>query len=72
MKFRAFFQKGLDFFLEFGIINIAVQYMGSGYIAVLCKGSTADSDSVCLGSNPSTAAIAPVNGALFSRCGSVW
>ena len=25
--------------------------------AVLCNGSTADSDSVCLGSNPSTAAI---------------
>ena len=26
-------------------------------IAELCKGSTADSDSVCLGSNPSSAAI---------------
>ena len=26
------------------------------YIAGLCKGSTADSDSVCLGSNPSSAA----------------
>ncbi len=26
------------------------------YIAVLCNGSTADSDSVCLGSNPGTAA----------------
>ena len=26
------------------------------YIAGLCKGSTADSDSVCLGSNPSPAA----------------
>ena len=25
-------------------------------IAELCKGSTADSDSVCLGSNPSSAA----------------
>ncbi len=25
-------------------------------IAVLCNGSTADSDSVCLGSNPGTAA----------------
>ena len=28
-------------------------------IAELCKGSTADSDSVCLGSNPSSAAIGP-------------
>ena len=28
-------------------------------IADLCKGSTADSDSVCLGSNPSSAAIGP-------------
>ena len=26
-------------------------------LAELCKGSTADSDSVCLGSNPSSAAI---------------
>ena len=26
-------------------------------IAELCKGSTTDSDSVCLGSNPSSAAI---------------
>ena len=26
------------------------------YLAELCKGSTADSDSVCLGSNPSSAA----------------
>ena len=27
------------------------------FVAELCKGSTADSDSVCLGSNPSSAAI---------------
>ena len=33
-----------------------IQYSGTENIAVLCKGSTADSDSVCLGSNPSTAA----------------
>ena len=26
------------------------------FVAELCKGSTADSDSVCLGSNPSSAA----------------
>ena len=26
------------------------------FLAELCKGSTADSDSVCLGSNPSSAA----------------
>ena len=29
------------------------------YIAGLCKGSTTDSDSVCLGSNPSPAATKP-------------
>ena len=29
--------------------------------AELCKGSTADSDSVCLGSNPSSAAKNPVH-----------
>ena len=31
------------------------------YIAELCKGSTADSDSVCLGSNPSSAARKKTN-----------
>ena len=45
--------------------------------AVLCKGSTADSDSVCLGSNPGTAAKWPrfyseKSEAVFTRCGSVW
>ena len=36
--------------------------------AELCKGSTADSDSVCLGSNPSSAAIGPeVYSGLFFR-----
>ena len=40
------------------------------FIAELCKGSTADSDSVCLGSNPSSAAIRkdhPRMGGLFLR-----
>ena len=32
-------------------------YNNKEFIAELCKGSTADSDSVCLGSNPSRAAI---------------
>ena len=38
------------------------------YLAELCKGSTADSDSVCLGSNPSSAAIGKgtPKGVLFS------
>ena len=31
-------------------------YNNKEFIAELCKGSTADSDSVCLGSNPSSAA----------------
>ncbi len=42
----------LDFLSFWGIINSVVN-------AELCKGSTADSDSVCLGSNPSSAAKAP-------------
>ena len=33
----------------------------SEQIAVLCNGSTADSDSVCLGSNPGTAAKMALN-----------
>ncbi len=32
-------------------------YNNKGHSARLCKGSTTDSDSVCLGSNPSRAAI---------------
>ena len=50
----------LDFFREFGII-MAVTRNESFLVrqkAVLCNGSTADSDSVCLGSNPGTAAKA--------------
>lgn len=30
--------------------------MATFFVAELCNGSTADSDSVCLGSNPSSAA----------------
>ena len=46
---RHFFTIGLDFFGRTAIIiHVA--------IARLCKGSTTDSDSVCLGSNPSRAA----------------
>ena len=48
-------KKGVDFSGKPVIINTAVR-TGRQKIAVLCKGSTADSDSVCLGSNPGTAA----------------
>ncbi len=34
-------------------------------IAELCKGSTTDSDSVCLGSNPSSAAKKPAQKSWF-------
>ncbi len=41
--------------------------------AELCKGSTADSDSVCLGSNPSSATKKPLTalavGGFFARAG---
>ena len=37
--------------------NNVVYYSSVKNLAELCKGSTADSDSVCLGSNPSSAAI---------------
>ena len=48
----------LDFFREFGIIMAVTRNESFlvGQKAVLCNGSTADSDSVCLGSNPGTAA----------------
>ena len=48
----------LDFFREFGIIMAVTRNESFlvGQKAVLCTGSTADSDSVCLGSNPGTAA----------------
>ena len=38
-------------------IIVKVFRKGHRQIAELCKGSTADSDSVCEGSNPSSAAI---------------
>lgn len=41
-------EKPLDFLRKNSIIYLVV--------AELCKGSTTDSDSVCLGSNPSSAA----------------
>ena len=51
------FEKSIDKFDFFAIINIAVSTVHlNKNIVVLCKGSTADSDSVCLGSNPSTTA----------------
>ena len=40
------------------------------FVAELCKGSTADSDSVCLGSNPSSAAKSDpevIRGRLFTN-----
>ena len=62
--------KGIDKFLVFGIITLAVSNI---FDAELCKGSTTDSDSVCEGSNPSSAAMASKHlGPYFSRCGSAW
>lgn len=46
--------KGIDNPNKSDIIIIAVSVISN---AELCNGSTADSDSVCLGSNPSSAAI---------------
>ena len=51
-------------------IIVKVFCKGHSQIAELCKGSTADSDSVCEGSNPSSAAKKPVigfNHRLFSN-----
>lgn len=51
-------------------IIVKVFRKGHSQIAELCKGSTADSDSVCEGSNPSSAAKKPVigfNHRLFSN-----
>ena len=58
----------VDKFAGFGIMNLAV----SINCAELCKGSTTDSDSVCEGSNPSSAAKGPCRGSFLSRCGSAW
>lgn len=43
---------------ELYIIVLLISGFCQYNIAELCKGSTADSDSVCLGSNPSSAATA--------------
>ena len=63
-------KKGVDKFRKMRIIVFVRQN-----IAGLCNGSTADSDSVRLGSNPGTAAKKPrfvkIRG-FFTRCGSVW
>ena len=49
-------RKGIDKPLYFDIINSAVlKLIFTAYNAELCKGSTTDSDSVCEGSNPSSA-----------------
>lgn len=42
---------------EYNNIRCQQQVVSNKDIARLCKGSTTDSDSVCLGSNPSRAAI---------------
>ena len=42
------------------LYNMQVLFEGQLNIAELCKGSTADSDSVCLGSNPSSATKKPL------------
>ena len=66
----AFFSLALDFFCKTVIIiHVA--------IARLCKGSTTDSDSVCLGSNPSRATTEPspfmiAAGVFPTGCGSAW
>ena len=66
-----FLQKNLDDPLDicgkFGIMFIVPgRKLSQGeHEAVLCNGSTADSDSVCLGSNPGTAAMTRVWSAGF-------
>ena len=71
--FHFFLKKDLLFLKRCHIIVKAIRSKGvfqkrvnceQLHNAELCNGSTADSDSVCEGSNPSSAAI--------SRCGSVW
>ena len=66
---RCFFAIRLDFYRGIVIIiHVA--------IARLCKGSTTDSDSVCLGSNPSRATtwtLAVLAARVFpTGCGSAW
>jgi hypothetical protein len=51
-----YFEKSVDNQKKPDIIVYVVQLMNANNLAGLCKGSTADSDSVCEGSNPSPAA----------------
>ena len=55
------------------LYNMQVLFEGQLNNAELCKGSTADSDSVCLGSNPSSATKKPsmalAVGGFFARAG---
>ena len=62
-SFLIFFQKHLDIFQL--MVYTLIRQLN---IAELCKGSTTDSDSVCLGSNPSSAAKrkTPPKGGVFS------
>ncbi len=66
-KFLIFFKKPVD-------KTNAKRYNNQALSdAELCKGSTTDSDSVCLGSNPSSATMlssSTIAAALFSGCGS--
>ena len=55
-NFIIFLKKGIDFLENNDIITSLSERQRKIKIAELCKGSTADSDSVCLGSNPSPAA----------------
>ena len=57
-NFIIFLKKGIDFLENNDIITSLSERQRKIKIAELCKGSTADSDSVCLGSNPSSAATA--------------
>ncbi len=63
-----FLEKTLDNYQIFDIIIHVASLSASkeaADIAELCKGSTTDSDSVCEGSNPSSAANLAPSGALF-------
>lgn len=47
-----------NFFLTFKLLCCIINFVVINEV-VLCNGSTYDSDSYCLGSNPSTTAICP-------------
>lgn len=57
-KFMIFLKKGVDFCPLFAYNNFRTKRNGE-----LCNGSTYDSDSYCLGSNPSS----PANGSMVKR-----